>query len=84
MSDDEIRHLIRQLLRVRGIVASDVPGSPAWAATVEWRDELEAQIRSMGMDPDALARSAKLAVRSGSRPAPSRATWTDRYPADAR
>jgi hypothetical protein len=60
MSDD----LVRQLQRVRRVLAADVPGSPAWAATVEWRDELEAQIRSMGRDPDAAG--------SSQQPAPSR------------
>jgi hypothetical protein len=84
MSEDAISDLVRQLIRVRGFLAADVPGSPAWAATVEWRDEPEVQIRSMNMDPDALARSAKLALRSGRRRAPSSAPWTDPYPADAR
>lgn len=28
MTDDEIRDLARQLARVRGIVAADLPGSP--------------------------------------------------------
>ena len=83
MTDDEIRDLACQLARVRGIVAADVPGSPAWAATVEWRDELEAQIRSMGMDPDALARSPEPTARPR-RLAQSRPMWTDLYPASAR
>ena len=83
MSDDEINHLARLLLRVRGIVAADMPGSPAWAATVEWRDELEAQIRSMGIDPDALAQSRKVAARPR-RPAQSGLSSTDRFSASAR
>jgi hypothetical protein len=67
--DEAISDLVRQLLRVRGMLATDTPGSPAWAATVEWRDELEAQIRSMGRDPEVVDRTAKAArprPRSGS------------------
>jgi hypothetical protein len=83
MTDDEIRDLARQLARVRGIVAADVPGSPAWAATVEWRDELEAQIRSMGLDPDAVDRSPEPTARPR-RPARSHPIRTDAYLASAR
>ena len=83
MSADVITELVRQLLRVRSILAADVPGSPAWAATVEWRDELEAQIRSMGRDPDAVDRSTKWAARAR-RPAQSDPVWTDVFPAGVR
>jgi hypothetical protein len=67
--DEAISDLVRQLLRVRGVLAADAPGSPAWAAAVEWSDELEAQIRSMGRDPEVVDRTAKAArprPRSGS------------------
>ena len=69
MPDEAISDLVRQLLRVRGMLATDTPGSPAWAATVEWRDELETRIRSLGRDPDVVERTAKAArprPRSGS------------------
>jgi hypothetical protein len=84
MPNDEIDDLARQLLRVRAIVAAEAPSSPAWAATVEWRDEIEAQLRSMGIDPDVLARTPELAGRRRKRQAPPRLTWTERYPAGAR
>jgi hypothetical protein len=83
MTDDEIRDLACQLARVRGIVAADVPGSPAWAATVEWRDELEADIRSLGLDPDALGRSHEPTARPR-RPARAGLSSTEPYPARAR
>lgn len=84
MSNDEISDLARQLVRVRGTLAAEAPSSPAWAATIEWRDELEAQLRSGGVDPDALGRSRKLAARPRRRPAQSSLAWTDRYSASAR
>jgi hypothetical protein len=66
MSDD----LVRQLQRVRRLLAADVPGSPAWAATVEWCDELEAQIRSMGRDPDAASSQEQMPSRRPLRSGP--------------
>jgi hypothetical protein len=50
------------------MLAADAPGSPAWAATVEWSDELEAQIRSMSRDPvvDRTANAARPRPASGS------------------
>ena len=81
MSDDEIGSLVHLLLRVRGIVAAEAPSSPAWAATVEWRDELEAQLRARGMDPDALARMRGPEVSPRERHTPPPATWANRSPA---
>jgi hypothetical protein len=57
MPDRENVHLGRELVRVRRNLAAETPYSPAWAATVEWHDELETRIRSLGGDPDTLARS---------------------------
>jgi hypothetical protein len=84
MSVDEISRLAWRLVRVRDVLAAEAPFSPAWAATVEWGDELEAQIRSMGRDPDALARATRLAARRRRRPAQLRPTSIDRSPAAAR
>lgn len=82
MSDDVIIDLVRQLSRVRSVLASDMPGSPAWAATVEWRDELEAQIRSMGRDPDAVDRPTSEARRQlATRTKPR---WVGQLPAGTR
>ena len=58
MSPTEIAGLARQLARVRRVLADETPQSPAWAATVEWVEELEEQIRAMGLNPDALAENA--------------------------
>ena len=84
MFNDEISRLARQLVRVRDALAAEAPFSPAWAATVEWCDELEAQIRSMGRDPDALARATRLAARRRRRPAQSGLASIDLSPAAAR
>jgi hypothetical protein len=81
MSDDLTTDLVRQLQRVRRLLAADVPGSPAWAATVEWCDELEAQIRSMGRDPDATSSPEQTPSR---RPLRSRPRRIDRLVAGAR
>jgi hypothetical protein len=84
MSSDDLGHLTRQLLRVRAIVAAEVPSSPAWAATVEWREELEAEIRSMGIDPDDLDRSCGPGVRSRTIPTPPDRSSNDRLAASGR
>jgi hypothetical protein len=52
---EEIAGLARQLVRVRRMLDSEAPHSPAWAATSGWVDELEARVRELGFDPDALA-----------------------------
>jgi hypothetical protein len=83
MPDDSITDLVRHLIRVRGLVAADMLGSPAWAATVEWCDELEAEIRSIGIDPDALDPSPEPTPRPR-RPARSHPRRIDHYPASAR
>jgi hypothetical protein len=59
MSTDEINHLALELVRARRNLAAEAPYSPSWAATVEWCDGLESRVRSLGMDPDALALSAR-------------------------
>ena len=82
MSNDEINRLARELVRVRRNLAAEAPYSPAWTATVEWCDDLESQVRSLGMDPDALARSA-LSARSRQGRAHSSLTCTDRFAASA-
>ena len=82
MSNDEINHLARELVRVRRNLAAEAPFSPAWTATVEWCDDLESQVRSLGMDPDALARSP-LPAQSRQGRAHSSLTWTDRFAASA-
>ena len=84
MSSDDLGHLTRQLLRVRAIVAAEVPSSPAWAATVEWREELEAEIRSMGIDPDAIGRSFGPGAPSWTRPTPPDRSSNDRLAASTR
>jgi hypothetical protein len=84
MSNDEISRLAFRLTRVRDALATEAPFSPAWAATVEWCDELEAQIRSMGTDPDALAGATRPAARRRRRPAQGGPTSIDRIPAGAR
>ena len=53
----EITQLARQIVRVRRLLASESPYSPAWAATSEWVEQLEDEARDMGLDPDALAHS---------------------------
>jgi hypothetical protein len=52
---EEIASLARQLVRVRRMLESEAPHSPAWAATSGWVDELEDRVRSLGFEPDALA-----------------------------
>lgn len=39
-----------QLRRARGNLLSDAPSSPAWAASIEWVDDLEREIRDRGTD----------------------------------
>ena len=82
MSNNEINHLARELVRVRRNLAAEAPYSPAWTATVELCDDLESQVRSLGMDPDALARST-LPARSRHARAQSSLTWTDVFAASA-
>jgi hypothetical protein len=57
LSPTEIASLARQLARVRRALADEAPHSPAWAATVEWVEELEEGARAMGLDPDTLVES---------------------------
>jgi hypothetical protein len=52
---EEIASLARQLVRVRRMLESEAPHSPAWAATAGWVDELEERVRALGLEPDALA-----------------------------
>ena len=70
---NEITHLARELVRVRRNLAGEAPYSPSWAAAVEWCEGLESRVRSLGMDPDVLARSAAL-------PAGSRRRWAGSSP----
>ena len=57
---DQAAQLARQLVRVRRNLESESPFGPAWAATSEWVDDLERQIRELGNDlgvPISAARS---------------------------
>jgi hypothetical protein len=40
--------LTRQLRVARRVLAGDAPYGPAWAATIEWVDELEQEIQGLG------------------------------------
>lgn len=55
----EIPVLVRQLRQARHNLATDMPSSPAWTATVEWVDELVGQARAMGLDPDDLVEQTR-------------------------
>lgn len=48
MPDDQLAQLTRQLRRARRNLLSDAPSSPAWAASIEWVDDLEREIRDLG------------------------------------
>ena len=65
----EIPVLAHQLRRARRNLASDSPGSPAWTATAEWVDELEAEARAWGLDPDDLVEQARRRSNAGRTPA---------------
>jgi hypothetical protein len=56
---DKVASLASALLRARRYLAAESPYGPAWAATCEWVAELEGDIRSLGMDPDAATRSVR-------------------------
>jgi hypothetical protein len=47
MPHDQLAVLTRQLRVARRNLAEDAPHSPAWSATTEWVDELEAEIREL-------------------------------------
>ena len=83
MSNDEINHLALLLVRVRRNLAAEAPYSPSWAATVEWCDDLESRVRSLGMDPDCARLLGALPTRSSSAPSDSSLTWTGRCVARA-
>ena len=55
MPPEDIVRLARQLRRARRNLATDMPYSPAWAATREWVDELERECRIHGIDPDVVS-----------------------------
>jgi hypothetical protein len=59
--------LARQLIRVRRNLDLEAPHSPAWTATSEWVDDLERQIRDLGVDVE-LAVSVALEERSRRQP----------------
>ena len=50
MPNEQLAHLTRQLRRARRNLQSDAPYGPAWAATIEWVDDLEREIRDLGTD----------------------------------
>ena len=59
MSDEQLAILTRQLRIARRNLADDAPHSPAWAATTEWVDDLEQEIRELGT---ALGRVVSIAL----------------------
>jgi hypothetical protein len=59
--------LARQLIRVRRSLELEAPHGPAWTATSEWVDDLERQIRDLGVEVD-LAVSIALEERSRRQP----------------
>ena len=63
MKTEQIAVLARQLARVRRSLAAESPYGPAWAATSEWVDDLERQIRDLSVAPD--APSIGIALSSG-------------------
>jgi hypothetical protein len=48
MPSDQLAILTSQLRTARRNLADDAPHSPAWAATTEWVDDLEREIRELG------------------------------------
>ena len=48
MPTEQLAILTRLLQVARRNLAEDVPHSPAWAATIEWVNDLERDIRDLG------------------------------------
>jgi hypothetical protein len=63
MKSEQVAALARQLARVRRSLAAESPYGPAWAATTEWVDDLERQIRALTVAPDGPA--IEIALASG-------------------
>jgi hypothetical protein len=59
--------LARQLIRVRRNLELEAPHGPAWTATSEWVDDLERQIRDLGVEVE-LAIALALTERSRRQP----------------
>jgi hypothetical protein len=51
----DVASLSKSLVRARRHLAAESPYGPAWAATAELVAELEADVRSLGIDPDLVA-----------------------------
>jgi hypothetical protein len=62
MKTEQVAALARQLTRVRRSLQAESPYGPAWAATSEWVDDLERQMRDLGIDPDGPAIEMALAT----------------------
>ncbi len=63
MPHDQLAALTRQLRVARRNLAEDAPHSPAWSATVEWVDDLEAEIRELRTPPGSVTSVALLERR---------------------
>ena len=55
MKTEQVAALVRELARVRRSLEAESPYGPAWAATSEWVDDLEDQIRDLCMGPERAA-----------------------------
>lgn len=64
MKSEQVAVLARQLARVRRSLEAESPYGPAWAATSEWVDDLEDQIRDLCIEPESIAIPLVLAKRT--------------------
>ena len=59
MPNEQLANLTRLLQVARRNLADDAPHSPAWAATIEWVNALEQDIRDLGVSLGIAGRQSK-------------------------